>query len=198
MHQEESSRERILDAAGMVFGQYGLRKTTVADIVREARVARATVYKYFPTKEDVFRAVVQREVDDVLANVREAVMNETSARDRLAVAIRTHISGLRKKVNAFRMTMDAFIDVMPRTHTEAEQVTARAASLVKWILEEGVKSGEVAAADLDGTASTIIRAFKGLVMETVTGMRREDEVEESVDQLLDVIWNGLRPRGEVQ
>lgn len=196
MGQEDRTRERILDAAGLVFGRFGLRKTTVTDIVREAGVARATVYKYFPKKEDMFRAVVQREMDDVLTGVREAVMREDCVRDRLAAAIRTHISGLRRKVNAFRMTLDAFLDVMPRTNEEAAQFTARAASLVEWILREGVEAGEIIVDDVEGTARTVIMAFKGLVMETMTGIRAESEIDEMIEQLLDIVWNGLSPRKE--
>ena len=61
--------EAILDVAAGLFARYGFRKTSVADIIRDAGVARATVYKYFSTKEDIFHAVIQREMQDMLCRV---------------------------------------------------------------------------------------------------------------------------------
>ncbi|MCK4511109.1 helix-turn-helix transcriptional regulator, partial [bacterium] len=53
-----AKRKTILDVAAGLFARYGFRKTSVADIIRDAGVARATVYKYFSTKEDIFHAVI--------------------------------------------------------------------------------------------------------------------------------------------
>ena len=41
-------RERILEATYACVARYGMAKTTVEDVAREARLSRATVYRYFP------------------------------------------------------------------------------------------------------------------------------------------------------
>ena len=43
-----SPRERILEATYACIARYGMAKTTVEDAAREARMSRATVYRYFP------------------------------------------------------------------------------------------------------------------------------------------------------
>lgn len=45
-------RSRILEAAVVCLGRYGIAKTTVDDAAREAGVARATVYRHFPDGKD--------------------------------------------------------------------------------------------------------------------------------------------------
>ena len=48
----DDARTRILEAALACLGRYGIAKTTVDDAAREAGVARATVYRYFPDGKD--------------------------------------------------------------------------------------------------------------------------------------------------
>jgi len=126
---EETKRNQILNGAGRVFGQYGFRKTTLADIVRESGVARATVYKYFSTKEDVFRAVIEREVAEIAGTVRAAVEQETTTYERLRTAVMTQSATLQGKVNVFRLTVDALSDVIGRTHEDMAGMAEEAVKL---------------------------------------------------------------------
>jgi AcrR family transcriptional regulator len=48
----DNIRERILEATYACVARYGLAKTTVEDAAREARLSRATVYRYFPGGKD--------------------------------------------------------------------------------------------------------------------------------------------------
>ncbi|MEN3306493.1 MAG: hypothetical protein V7603_2695 [Micromonosporaceae bacterium] len=52
--KKQQTRERIVDTARRLFADRGFDKVTVADVAREAQVALATVFNYFPSKEDLF------------------------------------------------------------------------------------------------------------------------------------------------
>ena len=56
---------RILDATMVCLGRYGVAKTTLDDIAREASCSRATVYRYFPNRAAVVDAAVNAEIDRV-------------------------------------------------------------------------------------------------------------------------------------
>lgn len=196
MKGDDDKRNQILDGAGRAFGRYGFRKTTLADIVREAGVARATVYNYFGSKEEVFRGVIEREVADIVATVREAVGKETTTRGRLRAAVTTHTAALKEKVNVFRLTIEALPDVLSRVHEDMENIAQEALRLYSGILREGVEAGEIEVEDIETTAWSIILAFKGVFMTTVTGQMPE-HIPGVVDTLLDVMWNGLSPREEI-
>jgi AcrR family transcriptional regulator len=190
---EEAKRQQILDAAGRAFGLYGFRKTSVADIVREAGVARATVYNHFATKEDIFEAVVEREVSDIIRKVGDAVREESTTLERLRAAVITHVEEIRNKVNVFRITMASLNEVLPRTHEAAKAMTEEILEVYRWILTEGVRAGEIGVEDVEATAWTILLAFKGVFITTVSG-HIEERIPGVVDRLLEVIWDGLRPR----
>lgn len=65
---EKLRRDRILDAAGETFIRYGFRKTSMDDVARAAGISRQSLYAYFPTKEALFRDVVEH----LVAATREA------------------------------------------------------------------------------------------------------------------------------
>ncbi|WP_108816922.1 TetR/AcrR family transcriptional regulator [Loktanella sp. Alg231-35] len=63
---------QILDAAQSVFARYGVSKTTMNDIAREAGIARQTLYNKYPGKSEVLRACVRQYADTSLRQVQEA------------------------------------------------------------------------------------------------------------------------------
>src|SRR5450756_994788 len=62
---------KILHASKSVFSRKGYKKATVADILSEAGIARATFYKYFPSKHEVFFELFR----DMLGNLHEDARN---------------------------------------------------------------------------------------------------------------------------
>src|SRR3954447_21654864 len=62
---------RILDAARDVFAERGL-EASVADVAERAEVGTATIFRRFPTKDDLCAAIMQRELATTLAVVQEA------------------------------------------------------------------------------------------------------------------------------
>ena len=191
MSGEEERRGLILDAAGRSFGRYGYRKTTVGDIVREAGVARATVYKYFATKDDMFRAVIDREMEDIVRAVRTAVEKESTTRERLRAAVVTQSATIREKVNVYRLTIQALSDVIGRTHAETGHMAEEAIRTYSWILEEGVRKNEIVVDDIETTAWSILLAFKGVFMTTITG-EFEELLPAASERLLELVWGGLK------
>jgi AcrR family transcriptional regulator len=76
--------EAILGAAVRLFTQFGYRRTAMDDIAREAGVSKGTLYLYFAGKAAVFRAMQQRNFEDVERRCEDAGTANGSFRDRLA------------------------------------------------------------------------------------------------------------------
>ncbi|MFH1502449.1 MAG: TetR/AcrR family transcriptional regulator [Candidatus Eisenbacteria bacterium] len=186
---------QILDAAERVFAQYGFRKTNMGDILREAHVARATLYKHFGSKEDLFHAVLAREMGEVLDEVRAAIGGETTAAGRLRVAVVTHIDAIRRKANVLRVSLEATADLMSRWRHETDELTVKALDVYEEILAGGVASGEFRDGEPREMALMLLYLLKGLFLGVLTGHvgAQRDEI---VENILDIIMNGLRPREE--
>jgi len=67
--RREATRQRILDAARIVFAEKGVIGATIEDICEQAGFTRGAVYSNFVDKEDVLQAVVDREHERLLAHL---------------------------------------------------------------------------------------------------------------------------------
>jgi AcrR family transcriptional regulator len=73
------TRERILEAAYACVARWGLSKTTVEDVAREADLSRSTLYRYFPAgRDEMIGAVIGWEHDRFFGRLYEAVRDATS------------------------------------------------------------------------------------------------------------------------
>jgi AcrR family transcriptional regulator len=68
------ARERLLEATYACVARWGMAKTTVEDVAREAKMSRATVYRHFPGgKQEIFRDVVRWEAGRFFGELTRAV-----------------------------------------------------------------------------------------------------------------------------
>src|SRR4051794_14118327 len=91
--------DRILDGALACIARVGVAKTTLDDVAREAGCARATVYRSFPGRQALLRAVLDREIAALAAQVSEAAAATDNLADALVAVInagartfRTHVA----------------------------------------------------------------------------------------------------------
>ena len=73
--------ERILDAAFDQFRQLGVRRSSIDDVARRAKVGRVTVFRRFESKDGLVRAVLQRESRRLMELIDSAIDPEASAED---------------------------------------------------------------------------------------------------------------------
>ena len=66
-------RARILAAAEQLYLRYGIRRTSIDDVAREAGIAKGTVYLYYDSKETLNAAVVEKICADILADGHRAL-----------------------------------------------------------------------------------------------------------------------------
>lgn len=59
--RREERKQSILDAAAELLPRWGYQKTTLADIAKQARLSKGTIYQYWKTREDLVNALLMRE-----------------------------------------------------------------------------------------------------------------------------------------
>jgi AcrR family transcriptional regulator len=81
------SHDDVIRAANRVFLRFGFRRTTMGDIADEARMSRPALYLVFPSKQQIFAAVLARALDAELDEIRTGVAKAARPRDKLLVAL---------------------------------------------------------------------------------------------------------------
>jgi AcrR family transcriptional regulator len=89
-------RDRILGAAIEAASIHGIGRMSVGDVARRAGLSRPTVYKHFPSKQDLLSAAVQHEAQKLLGAVLAAVDEVDDPREALNAGVRTALRLVRE------------------------------------------------------------------------------------------------------
>jgi TetR/AcrR family transcriptional regulator len=88
----QATQRQILDAAEQEFARNGLKGTRMSAIAQGAQVTSATLHYYFENKENLYKAVLQRPVDEVQAILQEQNFDTLSPEEALKQIIRIAIA----------------------------------------------------------------------------------------------------------
>ena len=192
-NKKDLNRESILKTARDIFSKYGFKKTTLDDIANAVRKGKSSLYYYFDSKEDLFQAVILKEVE-ILAHELEIVINRnTDPVDKLRDYILTKLTTFRNLANFYHalendVTAIGFIDDIKRKYEQDE------IRMIKRILIEGVRKNEFEIYDFNLAAIGITMAIKGLEMPLTAGVYGAVNLESSVDIILKIICYGIMKR----
>ncbi len=75
--KKQRTRQLISDTARRLFAEHGFEAVPVSEIAREAEVSEATVFNYFPTKEDLFYHRLEAFEEELLSSVRDRAPGES-------------------------------------------------------------------------------------------------------------------------
>lgn len=189
----ESFRIIIIEKAAEVFNRYGYKKTTMDDIAKEVGKGKSSIYYYFKSKEDIFKAVIEFE-----ANVlRIELTNSIDAVDKPIDKIRNYVltrMRVYKKVNNFykALTNDMLLHLNFIEETR-ERYEKQEIQLVEQILDSGIKQGKFDMEESYLGALAIVTALKGLELPFFN-LDEESTFEFRLDQLLRLLFMGIVKR----
>jgi len=192
-NKKDSNRENILKIAREIFSKYGYKKTTLDDIANAVRKGKSSLYYYFKSKEDLFQAVIMKEVE-ILGYELEIVINRnTDPVDKLRDYILTKLATFRNLANFYHaiendITAVGFIDGVKIKYEQDE------IRMIKRILIEGVRKNEFEIYDFNLAAIGITTAIKGLEMPLAAGHYSDVNLERSVDIILKIMCYGIMKR----
>ncbi len=192
-YKKDLNRENILKIARDIFSKYGFKKTTLDDIANAVRKGKSSLYYYFESKEDLFQAVIMKEVD-ILGHELEIVINRnTDPIDKLRDYILTKLTTFRSLANFYHaiendVTAVGFINDI-KLRYERDEIR-----MIKRILIEGVRKNEFEIYDFNLAAIGITTAIKGLEMPLTAGVYGNVNLESSVDIILKIICYGIMKR----
>lgn len=117
-------RERILDAAVELAAIHGLRRLSVAEVARRARLSRPTLYKHFPTRDALVAAAVEREAAAMALAIQQVVEPMDDPRAAVEAGVLTALRLAREHPLLDRIVRTEPEALVPLLTTDAGPVTA--------------------------------------------------------------------------
>ncbi|WP_280415035.1 TetR/AcrR family transcriptional regulator [Nocardia carnea] len=162
---QDGIEARILDAALIRFGEFGVKKTTIEDIARQAGVDRVTIYRRVGSRDDVVQAVVSREVAAVLTEVDAISTRHDRLDDMIADIFVTIITRWREHVLVRRMLDVEPERILEKLTIEGGPVFAMSVAAAHTALCRAADSGLLAEpADLLTRAELVCRVVHSFIL----------------------------------
>lgn len=206
-HQDRSSRRKtlkeqrpsqILEAAFAEFCEKGYAAARVEDVARRIGVTKGTVYLYFPTKEELFKAVVRAYLVPIFKQMQDIANTLTGSAKE---ALRKHLEigyaefGNERMRELLRLIIAEGARAPELVDFYLNEVMSCCIAPLRAILERGVKTGEFKPGSLEwlGQFPEILigPAVVATVNRMVLGERYQIDVERYQAAHLDLILNGL-------
>ncbi len=192
-------KTQILKAAIRVFAQNGIVKTKMADIARISGIGKGTIYEYFRSKEDIFEEAYRlffQGMEEKIASVFES--DDIDPEQKLRMLMTKTMEELFADGGEFAGIMMAFWSEGVRTKDERisgiinlEQVYAEYRTMIAAILQEGMQKGMFRKVDAFLTASVLIGAMDGILLQCILDPRIFAP-KDAIEVLLDSYLNGIR------
>lgn len=186
------SDDLLLDAAKQCVLAVGLRRATLAEIARTAKVSRMTLYRRFPDVRSVLSALMTREFGALLHQASAEGASAPTARDRLvrsAMAAVRLLNGddlMRTIIDVdTELLMPYIVDRLGGTQRVGEQV-------VLALLEAGRADGSIRECDLRVQARSVLLVVQSFVL-SLRAASRDVDPEALLSEMAHHLDAALRP-----
>ena len=187
-------RTHIVRVARKIFTRYGFRKSTMEQIAAATQKGKSSIYYYFQSKEEIFRAVVEMEAEELKVQLDNTIQKDDSPIDKLKTYILFRLHHLRTLKNYYAalneedlLHLDFILEIRRQFDMEERQV-------VREILEEGMNNGTFQVVSSEIGAIAIATMMKGLELPLLLSNEHKTDREELFDDLIRVLFYGIIKR----
>jgi TetR/AcrR family transcriptional regulator len=191
----EQRREQILTCSIDVLAKSNYQKTRVADIADLVGVSEAAIYKYFPTKKNLFLAVLQYMSDRLINNLTSVIEAEADTIEALRKAATAFTNPGVNPPDHVRIRSKAIAEVDdPEIASQLQHDHLRFVLLLRGIVEKGEYQG-VFRSDLGIDTIVLLLDAVGMFVETLKLLSLEgNKPEETGLGLMNRVIELLRAR----
>jgi AcrR family transcriptional regulator len=180
-------RAQLLDAARTAFVTQGYHAAAMDDIAERAGVSKPVLYQHFPSKQDLYLALLDESVESLTGAVREALESTEDNRERVAAAIRAYFDFVDDPDGAYRLVFESDLVNVDEVRRRVERADEMCAAQVAVVIaaDTGLSENEamLLATGLTGMAETAARRW--------LRNRRALPKEVAAALVQDLIWRGI-------
>lgn len=190
------TKSTLIDVARQLFAKLGVENTTMNDIAVASHKGRRTLYTYFNSKEEIYKSVIDTELNKMYMVLQNVVKREMPADEKLLLFLYTRFDAI-KTVVARNGTLkaDFFRDIW-RVQLARKSFDKKEIKMLAGILEDGVKEGVFEMPSTEATASILHHAFRGLEVPYIRGHidPQNRDAESNRENIIHLIFDGIKKK----
>lgn len=173
------TRAQLVDVARQLFAKKGVEDTTMNDIAVASKKGRRTLYTYFKSKEQIYQAVVESELEMLSDHMEITAAKNLSLDAKIMELIINHLDSIKMVVYRNGTLKANFFRDIWRVETKRKYFDAKEIELFRKVLQEGKDEGIFQIDDVEITADILHYCIKGIEVPYIRGQIGENLDDET-------------------
>lgn len=173
------TRAQLVDVARQLFAKKGVEDTTMNDIAVASKKGRRTLYTYFKSKEQIYQAVVESELEMLSNHMEITAAKNLSPDAKIMELIINHLDSIKMVVYRNGTLKANFFRDIWRVETKRKYFDAKEIELFRKVLQEGKDEGIFQIDDVEITADILHYCIKGIEVPYIRGQIGENLDDET-------------------
>ncbi|MDA3030152.1 MAG: TetR/AcrR family transcriptional regulator [Actinomycetota bacterium] len=183
----DERRAQLLVAALEVFTVAGYHSAAMDEIADRAKVSKPVLYQHFPSKLDLYLAVLDLHIDSLVFAIQKAIAANRENSARVAATVEAYFGFIDSEGEAFRLLFESDMSVEPQVRERLKRMTYDCAAAVSAVISIdtglGKEESMMLAVGIIGTVQTSARHW--LDRDGKIDRRRATEL------VMNLIWRGI-------
>ena len=173
------TRAKLVDVARQLFAKKGVDDTTMNDIEVASKKGRRTLYTYFKSKEDIYMAVVESELEMLSDAMEQVAKKDITPDEKILKLIETHLDSIKMVVYRNGTLRAGFFRNIWRVEAVRKNFDTKEIKLFKQVLAEGKDKGIFDIDNVDIIADIVHYCIKGIEVPYIRGQIAEELDDEA-------------------
>ena len=185
-----NTKKMLIEVARELFAKHGKKDVTMNDIAEASQKGRRTLYTYFNNKEEIYKAVIDRELHTVLDRLNKAAAESKEPDAKLTNHILTHLDAIKDVVTRNGSLRGDFFHDIYEVERTRRKIDIKEIALIKKILADGIDKKVFKRMDLDLSSMIIFYAIKGLEVPYIR-QNISEKFEKNKDSIVEFVLQGI-------
>lgn len=183
----DERRAQLLSAALEVFTAAGYHSAAMDEIADRANVSKPVLYQHFPSKLELYLAVLDLHIDSLVFAIQKAIAEHRSNADRVKATVEAYFGFIDSEGEAFRLLFESDMNLEPQVRERLNRMTYDCAAAVSAVIaiDTGLAKEEsmMLAVGLIGTVQTTARHW----------LDRDGKIDRAraTELVMNLIWRGI-------
>lgn len=188
-----NTKKMLIEVARGLFAENGKKNITMNDIAEASKKGRRTLYTYFNNKEEIYKAVIDKELDTILEKLKVVSSQKTEPDEKLTNHILTHLDAVKDVVNRNGSLKADFFHDIYEVERKRRKIDAKEIALIRSILSEGIEKNIFKRMDLDLSSIIIFYSIKGLEVPYIRQNINSD-FEKNKNSIVEFVFMGIKKK----
>ena len=188
------TRAMLVDEARQLFARIGVENTTMNDIAQASRKGRRTLYTYFKSKNEIYLAVIESELESLYNMLLDVASKDMPADEKLLLFIYTRMDTIKELVFRNGTLRATFFRDIWQVEKVRKNFDIKETDIIEGILIDGINEGIFDMPDSRLTAVVLHHAFKGLEIPYIRGTMgiTPSDYAERRSNVMNLIFHGIK------